>query len=236
VTARDDRERARLRRRGEPIRPARVVEPNGLTVARTARRALRTLGAVALIALGVTTLTPLPTWLAARYAEQPRLAPADAIVVLGGGFADGALGDPSLQRVVHGIDLQRRGLAPLLVLSGEAPRQGSSEAGVRAQLAQDLGVPPAAIVTQTANTTRDEARAAAALLKPRGVRSVLLVTSSLHLVRARGAFERVGFEVLPAPADRSFFLGSKAAERLDAARALARECTGWLYYRLAGYL
>src|SRR5262245_15552687 len=227
---------ARRRPRGAPIPPARTVAPNALTAGRRARRALRVLGVLALIALATTTLTPLPTWLAARYAEQPRLAPADAIVVLGGGFLYGALGDPSLQRVVHGIDLQRRGLAPLLVLSGEAPREGSSEAGVRAQLAQDLGVPPAAIVTQTANTTRDEARVAATLLKPRGVRSVLLVSGSLHLVRARAAFERVGFEVLPAPADRSLFLGSIAAERLDTARTLARECTGWLYYQLAGYL
>ena len=207
-----------------------------MTPAGSLRRTCRIIGALALSALAVTTLTPLPTWLSARYAAQPRLAPADAIVVLGGGFANGALGDPSLQRVVHGIQLQRTGLAPLLVLSGAASPNGSSEPEVRAKLARDLGVPSGAIVTQTATTTRDEARVAAALLRPRGVHSVLLVTDSLHLVRARGVFERAGFEVLPAPADQSFVFGSVARERLAMAHALARELAGWLYYRLAGYL
>jgi uncharacterized SAM-binding protein YcdF (DUF218 family) len=199
-------------------------------------RFCRILGAAVLGVLAVAALTPVSQELAARYAEQARLEPSDAIVVLGGGVLHGALGDPSLQRVMQGIRLQRRGLAPVLVFSGEAPAVGPSEPEIRARFAQDLGVPPAAIATVSATTTREEAIGAAALLRPRGVRSVLLVSGSLHLVRARAVFEREGFQVRPAPADNSHTRGSVAHERLDVTRALVRELAGWLYYRLAGYL
>jgi uncharacterized SAM-binding protein YcdF (DUF218 family) len=199
-------------------------------------RFCRILGAAVLGVLGVAALTPASQELAARYAERPELEPSDAIVVLGGGVMHGSLGDPSLQRVMQGIRLQRRGLAPVLVFTGEAPPVGPSEPEIRARFARDLGVPPAAIATVSATTTREEAIGAAALLRPRGVRSVLLVSGSLHLVRARGVFEREGFQVRPAPADNSYTRGSVARERLDVTRALVRELAGWLYYRLAGYL
>jgi uncharacterized SAM-binding protein YcdF (DUF218 family) len=159
------------------------------------------------------------------------------VVVLGGGFTPSALGDPSLQRLVHGVRLQRRGLAPLLVLSGEAPAGRLSEPEMRAQYARNLGVPPEAIVALPgANTTREEALRARAELGPRGVRTILLVSGSLHLVRARATFEREGFRVLPAPADSLFTFGSTAAQRLALTRALLRETAGHVYYRLAGHL
>ena len=197
----------------------------------------RIVGAVVLGALAVATLTPASEWLADRFAERPRLEPADAVVVLGGGFTETALGDPSLQRLVHGVRLQRRGLAPLLVLSGEAPAGRLSEPEMRAQYARNLGVPPEAIVALPgANTTREEAVRARAELGPRGVRTILLVSGSLHLVRARATFEREGFRVLPAPADNLFTFGSTAAQRLALTRALLREIAGQVYYRLAGHV
>jgi uncharacterized SAM-binding protein YcdF (DUF218 family) len=197
----------------------------------------RILGALVLGGLALAALTPAPEWLVARYAERARLEPADAIVVLGGGFRRGALGDRSLQRLVHGIRLERRGLAPLLVLTGEAPAAGPSEPEVRAELARSFGVPPAAVVALPgANTTREEAVRARAELGPRGVRTILLVSGSIHLTRARATFEREGFRVLPAPADTLYGVGSVAAERLAEMRALLRELAALTYYRLAGYL
>lgn len=183
----------------------------------------------------VTAFTPVSERLASRYAERPRLEPADAIVVLGGGLVKDSLGDSSLRRLIHGIRLQRLGLAPLLVVTGETLPAGPSEPEIRARLARDLGVPAAAIVTVSANTTREEGIGVGTALRPRGVGSVLLVTGSLHLVRARRVFEREGFRVLPAP-DDSLSMSSGAGERLGLAQALARELAAWLYYRLAGYL
>jgi uncharacterized SAM-binding protein YcdF (DUF218 family) len=200
-------------------------------------RICRILGAAVLGALALATLTPAAEWIATRFAEAPRLEPADAVVVLGGGYTQRALGDPSLQRLVHGVRLQRRGLAPLLVFTGEAPAGQVSEPELRARYARDLGVPPEAIVALPgANTTREEALRARAELGPRGVKSILLVSGSLHLARARRAFEHEGFRVLPAPADNSFTFGSTAAQRLALTRALLRETAGHAYYRLAGYI
>jgi uncharacterized SAM-binding protein YcdF (DUF218 family) len=215
----------------------RTAAPGGLTLTATVLLTCRILGAIVLAALAVAALTPASEWLAASYAERARLEPADAVVVLGGGFARGSLGDRSLQRLVHGVRLQRQGLAPLLVLSGEAPAGGPSEPEVRAQFARNLGVPSAAIVgLPGANTTREEALRARAVLEPRGVRTILLVSNSLHLARARAVFEREGFQVLPAPADNSLSFGSAGAQRLAVTRDLLRELAGQVYYRMAGHL
>jgi len=194
-------------------------------------RICRILGAVVMAALALVTLTPVSLWMAAGYAESPRLGPAEAVVALGGGLVRGAVGDPSLRRAVEGIRLQRRGLAPVILFTGEP-----SEPEIRAELARELGVPPDAILTATAKTTREEAHEAAMLLRPRGIRSVLLVSGSIHLTRARGAFEREGFKVLPAPTDSVGAVGSGAMERLFLTRLLVREIVARWYYRVAGYL
>src|SRR5262249_14911490 len=134
-----------------PVGPADRDEPRVL-------RACRILGIVAVVALAIVTVTPLSAWLAVGYGAQPRLGPADAVVALGGGLDEGALGAPSLQRTIEGIRLVRRGLAPLILFTGEP-----SEPETRARLAQELGVPSAAILTATANTTHGEALAPAAV-------------------------------------------------------------------------
>jgi len=205
---------------------------------RSGLRGCRVLGTVALGLLAMADLTPAMEWLAMRYAEPARLAPADAIVVLGGAFRpDGWLDAASWRRLVHGILLYRQGLAPLLVLSGGTPRVGPSEPEVRARLAQEMGVPAAAIFPVFgANTTQQEALRVGAELRPRGVRSILLVSGPLHLVRARAVFERQGFQVHPAPVEDVSLRAQKSGERLALTRLLAQEVVGWLYYRLAGYL
>jgi uncharacterized SAM-binding protein YcdF (DUF218 family) len=201
-------------------------------------RGCRILGAVALALLAAAALTPSVEWLATRYAPPAQLAPADAIVTLGGAFRpDGWLDEMSHRRLVYGILLYRQGLAPLLVLSGTTPPVGPSEPEVRARLARDLGVPSGAILPVIgANTTREEALRVGAELRPRGVRSILLVSSPLHLVRARAVFERQGFAVHAAPAEDAPLHAEKPGSRLVLTRYLAQELVGWLYYRLVGYL
>jgi uncharacterized SAM-binding protein YcdF (DUF218 family) len=201
-------------------------------------RALRVLGAITLGVLAVVALTPTAEWLALRYSEPARLGHADAIVVLGGGVTPhGALGNTSWRRLVHGVLLHRRGRAPLVVLSGTTPRASVSEPEVRAGLARELGIPPEAILPLIgANTTHEESLLLATALKPRGVRSIVLVSSPLHLVRARQVFERQGFAVHPAPVEDVILRPQDPAGRLAVARSLAKELVGLAYYRLAGYL
>ena len=201
---------------------------------------LRVGGALSLAAFFTLAFTPLVAranrWLEVR----PVVAPAAAIVVLGGGGvrADGSLTDVSLRRTLHGIDLYQRQLAPLLVLSGpqlEAATRAEGEA--RTALARRLGVPSQAILTETAaRTTREEAVRIAARLRPRGVERILLVADAQGMRRAVAAFRHAGLEPLPAPADDVPSAPSTPMARLAVAQRLIIEVMAVAYYHAAGYL
>jgi len=192
----------------------------------------RWLGAATLLALGVLAFTPLTDLLQPEPPPPPR--PADAIVVLGSYMGvDGMLSAASLQRAVQGIQLYRRGLAPLLVMAGA--RLGPlAEAEVRAQLARDLGIPAEALLTDAGGrTTRDEAWRMWRLLEPRGARHVLLVTSGEHMLRARQQFEREGFTVTPSPVGSVRPQSIRPEDRLGQARRWAQELAARVFYRAA---
>ena len=200
---------------------------------------LRCVGAASLLAFGVVAYTPAPNLVDRVFSAPARVEPADAVIVLGAGGvrADGTLSDTSLRRTLYGIALYRRGLAPLLVLSGPASAGGLVEADVRSALAREAGVPPTAIVVEaTARTTREEASRMSALLRPRGVRRVLLVVDSQGAYRAARLFERSGLDPLLAPADDVAPLDDSPEGRLALARRLAIEMVALAYYRAAGYL
>ena len=88
---------------------------------------LRILGLAALLVFVGAAFTPVSNWLNAWMAGAARIEPADAIVVLGRGGADsdGVLTNRSLRRLMHGIELYRERLAPLLVLSGTGEETGA---------------------------------------------------------------------------------------------------------------
>jgi uncharacterized SAM-binding protein YcdF (DUF218 family) len=202
------------------------------------RGGLRVIGGAAVALFAALAFTPLPN-LFARVLE-PRAAPpepAAAIVVLGAGVDNGVLRDPSLRRAVSSVALFRRGLAPLIVMLGPGHGGEPSEAEVRVRLAEDLGVPAAALLADPRGlTTRDEARVSWEDLAPRGVRRILLVTASEHMPRAAALFRRAGFDVVPAPVDEEPRETSRPEGRLDLARSLLRELLARAYNRAAGYL
>jgi uncharacterized SAM-binding protein YcdF (DUF218 family) len=196
-----------------------------------ASRILRWLGIAGILLLVLCAYTPLPTLLSHRSRRPPALAPADAIVVLGGAVnAEGVLNESSLRSTLHGILLYRRGFASRLVFSGTVTQSGIREAEIRAELARELGVDPTAILTESrARTTREEAAYMAGLLQPMSIQTILLVTDPEHMVRAQPLFEHVGFTVQPAPA-------AWYKSNLQLTREVVREFLARLYYRLAGYL
>jgi uncharacterized SAM-binding protein YcdF (DUF218 family) len=209
----------------------------------SARRALDVvcgaIGAASVTAGLVLMFTPVADAINRQFALRPRIEPADAIVVLGasGVRADGSLGNDSLRRTMIGIDLYRRGLAPLIVLSGGTNERGQVEADVRSRLVVASGVPERAIATETAaRTTREEAANIAATLAPKGVRTILLVVDLPGTRRASALFERRGLRVFPAPTEDPDGETLAPEHRLQLARHLAVELTAWSYYRLAGHL
>jgi len=193
---------------------------------------LRILGLAALLVFVGAAFTPVSNWLNAWMAGAARIEPADAIVVLGRGGADsdGVLTNRSLRRLMHGIELYRERLAPLLVLSGTG-----EETGARAVLAEGLGVPATVIMqVSSVHTTREEAERIGELLLPGGRRRILLVGDPIDMPRARAVMERAGFTVLPAPTAAT---GPSLPEgRLGLLRDIATELGGLAYYRITGRL
>ncbi|HWI81427.1 YdcF family protein [Ramlibacter sp.] len=151
-------------------------------------------------------------WLEAQAGPRTidALPAAPAMVVLGGamrGARPPLRPDPDLgsaaDRVWHAARLYRAGKAPLVVLSGGSARPGQApEAQVMGQLLSELGVPATALATEPRSiTTTENAAYTAQLLRQRHIGRILLVTSALHMSRARALFERQGLEVIPAPTD-----------------------------------
>lgn len=137
---------------------------------------------------------------------------AEAAIVIGGAisppspmrlFAD--LHDAA-DRVWHAARLYHAGKAPVLVLSGGSDPEvtPTTEAQAMQMLLRDLSVPDTAMLREGASrTTRQNAENSAALLKHRGIRRVLLVTSALHMARAVAHFQAAGLAVVPVAIDHT---------------------------------
>jgi uncharacterized SAM-binding protein YcdF (DUF218 family) len=206
-------------------------------VTRFWERIIRGLGLFTLVVFLIASLTPVPNIIAARIQAAEVLQTSDAIVVLGAGISKGMLKDDSMRRTIRGIELYKRGLAPLIIFSGDELRNEPAEAAVRAEMARALGVPQEAIVTlDRSRTTREESIRTADLLRQRNAKRITLITDSLHTRRAKRLFERVGLEVYPAYS-ADYVVGiTSPLDRLWLSMRVAQESVALIYYRLAGYI
>lgn len=188
---------------------------------------------------------------------------ADAVVVLGGGLRPALPPRQGVEvaeggdRLLRGLQLVRRGLAPLLVTSGDRVSfTGNDPAPPEAlwarDLAQELGLPANRIlINPGSRTTAEEARDIGALGQQRGWSRVLLVTSAFHMPRSLATFQqRSGLEVVPVACDyqlpdRAHYgkptLGNTVKGLLPEAEALylstlaLKEHLGLVIYRLRGW-
>jgi len=152
-------------------------------------------------------------WLEARHPllEPAKLAPADAVLVLGGVM--GPERDPnhfpewseSVDRFEAGVRLMQMGKAKkLLFTGGRIPWENRRETeGVAMQRAAvGRGLAPADIdVTNEVGNTRDEAKVVAAYCRQHGFKRVILVTTAWHMPRAAWLFRRAGVDLEPFPVD-----------------------------------
>jgi uncharacterized SAM-binding protein YcdF (DUF218 family) len=195
-------------------------------------------GAAALAAFLVLAYSPLAGALSRRLQSVADPQPADAIVVLGAGASpDGDLSNQSLRRLMGGLALYRRGLAPRVIVMGPSYQGGPVEAELRATLARDMGVPAEALVIESRGlTTRHEAAVAAQRMREIGGRRILLVTGAQHMLRARLLFERAGLQVIPAPVVEISPAVRGPEGRLELARLVIQEAIARLFYRVSGAL
>ena len=174
----------------------------------------------------------------------------DAIVPLGGIFgppvAEGFL--PNVgeagERLEAGITLwQKKKAAWLVFTGGRMPwaRQAEVEGAASKRAAIARGIPAEQIlVTREVGNTNDEAHAVDSLMRERGWRKIILVTSAQHMPRAARLFRKAGVDFIPFPVD--FQIDPKSslllldllprAEGLQRTEFALREWYGILFYAL----
>jgi uncharacterized SAM-binding protein YcdF (DUF218 family) len=197
-----------------------------------------------------------------QYIPKGALPTADAIVVLGGATKSAFPPRPGVDlsesgdRVLYGAQLYREGKAPVVIASGGRINwrgSGPSESSDMAEIMKTLGVPTSAILQDpTSLNTHQNAVNVKKIMKERGIRRVLLVTSAMHMPRSLQIFQRQGIEAIPAPTDflvtqHDIEESSNTTEaillnllpdtdRLDKTTRALKEYIGTVVYRLRGWL
>jgi uncharacterized SAM-binding protein YcdF (DUF218 family) len=131
-----------------------------------------------------------------------------AIVVLGGGMETGQpdgiqqLPATALDRLRHGIELSRKTGIPVMISGGKGwgVQAGSqSEAEISVRVAREVFQYQIHWTESESRDTQENAANSKQLLFNQGISQIALVTHSWHMPRSLQAFQRVGFEVTPAP-------------------------------------
>ncbi|NLF52723.1 MAG: YdcF family protein [Leptolinea sp.] len=137
---------------------------------------------------------------------------ADAIVVLGGGTESALPPRSSVElnsagdRLIHAAEIYKSGAAPVLLLSGGKIEWmesiEDSPASDMKDIIQKLGIPDQALILQPkSRNTYEDAVFSAEILKGKGAKRIILVTSAMHMPRSVALFKKQGLEVIPAPTD-----------------------------------
>ena len=139
----------------------------------------------------------------------PQKVEGDIIVLLGGGtMADvpmpegwkGQVVDAPSQRLISAYVLHRLTGWPILVSGGEVFRGDGTEAMVMHAILVSLGMSPDKIIMEprSLNTT-ENAKMSADIMRLRGYKRPVLVTSAFHMRRSVEEFSRAGVTVTPYP-------------------------------------
>ena len=146
-----------------------------------------------------------------RYLPPDPIPQAEVIVLLGGGTLSAEYPRSIVEvngagdRVIYAAWLYKQGVSDQILLSGGTLGWSSLEdrpAEQMAALLKMMGVPDSALwLEPDSRNTYENAVNSAKLLKEKGIRSVLLVTSAIHMPRAVRLFEAQGLNVIPLPTD-----------------------------------
>lgn len=186
--------------------------------------------------------------------SRPNPAPEQVagIIVLGGGF-EGAVNlarggyelNASGDRYVEAAILARRYPQARIVVTGGTGTlvlEGEGDGATAPRLLIALGVEPERLVLENdSRNTYENAQFTKALVNPRADETWLVVTSAFHMPRSIGLFRKVGFDVMPWPADyrtagteRFGPAQDNVADSLQNLSIAIREWTGLLAYRMTG--
>jgi uncharacterized SAM-binding protein YcdF (DUF218 family) len=162
---------------------------------------------------------------------DPQQHETQAIVVMGAGryfnapeYGGDTISWYALERTRYAAHLARNTGVPVLTSGGNPGGDGASEAALmKAVLEQEFHVPVRWNI-----------------LAPQGIKKIALITHAWHMPRARQAFIKAGFEVIPAPmgfttaAPFNILHLLPSAGGLSHTRLAMHEWIGIVWYRLRG--
>ena len=173
-------------------------------------------------------VTLFQVWRAARN-DQAR--PAEAIVVFGTAQYNGVPSPVLAARLDHAIELYRKQLAPVIVVTGgNQPGDQFTEATASANYLIKRGVPDDDVLREVSGTSSWQSLAAAAsFLEDRSIDDVLLVSDPFHSLRIRAMASELGLEGRSSPTRTSPIRG------MSEARYMARETLAVAVGRVVGF-
>lgn len=139
--------------------------------------------------------------------ERDQAGTADAIIVLGAAAYDARPSPVFEERIRHGLDLYRRGHAPVLLFTGGYGSGARfAESQVARRYAMRHGIPETAILIETTSrTTQENLTQARSLMQDHGLRRAIVVSDPLHMARALRLCRQLGIEAVGSPTPSTRF-------------------------------
>lgn len=181
--------------------------------------------------------------------QGAEMAGVQAIVILGGGVLGQApeygKAQPSattLERLRYGVWLARQTGKPLAFAGGVGWAAAGTSAPPEAEVAshvlqEDYGLVPRWSDSRSRDTA-ENARSMAEAMRGDRIQRIALVTNAWHMPRSVAAFQKAGFQVVPAPMDFATPRGRELMEWLPStdglvlSRAVLRE---WLALQMKAF-
>lgn len=137
------------------------------------------------------------------YSQWDQARTADAIAIFGAAEYDGRPSPVLRARLDHGLDLYRRGLAPLVITLGGQGDESHSEGGVGHDYLQAHGVPETSIIAETqSNDTEESAQRLAKIARKNQLHRIVIVSDGTHLFRIHAICAAEGLDVYGSPREQ----------------------------------
>lgn len=136
-----------------------------------------------LVAILVCLVVAAPLFIGWYLSPQDVLEKVDVILVVSGGDNNA--------RITKGVQLYEEGWAPVLMYSGAAAEGDVSNAEAMRNISAKMGVPKKdMIIEEESKTTVENADFSAKIIKDKGYKSIILVTSPYHQRRTYELFKK----------------------------------------------
>lgn len=196
-----------------------------------AKLTLSLLALICLLAMVIAVLLAITAYRIVRFGSQESNNNADVAIVLGAAAWGNKPSPVYKQRIAQAVSLYKSGRVRQIIFTGGTRSAAfPSEAQVGMQFALKLGVPAQSILVETeSHTTWENLRNAKVLMADNSMKSALLVSDPLHMLRACALSQTLDMTVAPAPTPSSRFQSWRVW-----AKFLWRETWTYLVYALTG--